>query len=169
VDALIFGLAGLTSIICCILVVTQKSPVRAVLFLIMAFFAQAVLFVQLSAVFVAALQIIVYAGAIMVLFLFIIMLLNLRRDSFGADKHPFQKFAAVVLGIALIAEIALVTYKTAFDSPAKIAEIPADFGSVQSIGELLFTKYLLPFEATSFLLMAAILGAVVLAKKRLDD
>ncbi len=167
-DALIFGLAGLTSIICCILVVTQKSPVRAVLFLIMAFFAQAVLFVQLSAIFVAALQIIVYAGAIMVLFLFIIMLLNLRKDELGSDKHPFQNFAAVVLGVSLATEIVLVIYRSMTETGPTRVYVPEDFGSVQSIGELLFTKYLLPFEATSFLLMAAILGAVVLAKRRLD-
>jgi len=168
VDALIFVLAGLTSIICCIVVVAQTSPVRAALFLIMAFFAQAVLFVQLSALFVAALQIIVYAGAIMVLFLFIIMLLNLRKAEFGADKHPLQRFAAIVLGVSLLFEIIMVLYWSLQSGGTRTANIPAGFGSVESIGELLFTKYLLPFEATSFLLMAAILGAVVLAKKRLD-
>jgi len=167
-DWVIFGIAAFTSVVCCILVITQKSPVRSVLFLIMAFFAQAILFVQLSALFVAALQIIVYAGAIMVLFLFIIMLLNLREDSFGREKYPFQRFAAVVLGAALVVEVILVIIR-GHSEQAVTTALPADFGSVESIGELLFTKYILPFEATSFLLMAAILGAVVLAKRRLDD
>jgi NADH-quinone oxidoreductase subunit J len=163
----IFILAAIASVACCLMVITQKNPVRAVLFLIMAFVAQAILFVQLSAVFVAALQIIVYAGAIMVLFLFIIMLLNLRKDEFCGDRHPFQKYAAVALAALLAFELVIVALRDGSRSPS--VSLPENFGSVESIGEILFTKYLLPFEATSILLMAAILGAVVLAKKRLDD
>jgi len=150
------------------MVIIQRSPVRAVLFLIMSFVAQAILFVQLSGIFVAALQIIVYAGAILILFLFIIMLLNLRRDEFGKDRRSFQLWVAVVFGIIMGVELILVAARG--DSlGADSSSLPANFGSVESIGELLFTKYLLPFEATSILLMAAILGAVVLAKRRLDD
>jgi NADH-quinone oxidoreductase subunit J len=150
------------------MVITRKNPVSAVLFLIMAFIAQAILFVQLSALFVAVLQIIVYAGAIMVLFLFIIMLLNLRSDEFGKDEHTFQRWVAVVFAVALAGEVTLVVVRNAGEVGGVNAR-SSDFGSVASVGELLFTKYLLPFEATSMLLMAAILGAVVLAKRRLDD
>ncbi len=167
-EFIIFILAALTSISCCLLVITQKNPVSAVLFLIMAFVAQAILFIQLSALFVAVLQIIVYAGAIMVLFLFIIMLLNLRRDEFGKDEHTFQRWVSVAFAVVLAAEFILVAVRGADRTAGSIAPSPA-FGSVTSVGELLFTKYLLPFEATSMLLMAAILGAVVLAKRRLDD
>jgi NADH-quinone oxidoreductase subunit J len=150
------------------MVIIQKHPVRAVLFLIMAFVSQAILFVQLSGLFVAALQIIVYAGAILILFLFVIMLLNLRKDEFGQDKHPFQRVLAFGFSGVLAIELLLVAYKGA-GSPDYASRLPADFASVESIGQLLFTRYLLPFEATSMLLMAAILGAVVLAKRRLDD
>ncbi len=164
----IFILAALTSIVCCLMVITQKNPVRAVLFLVMAFVSQAVLFVQLSALFVAVLQIIVYAGAIMVLFLFIIMLLNLRKDEFGKDHLSFHRWVSFIFAGILAAELILIVVNKTQQAP-DVAARPADFGSVASIGELLFTKYLLPFEATSMLLMAAIIGAVVLAKKRLDD
>jgi len=167
-ELIIFILAAVTSVACCLMVVTQKNPVRAVLFLIMAFVAQAVLFVQLSALFVAVLQIVVYAGAIMVLFLFVIMLLNLRRDEFGKDRHTFQRWVAVLLACALAVELMLVVVNRV-GGAAGASSRPADFGSVETVGQLLFTKYLLPFEATSMLLMAAILGAVVLAKRRLDD
>ena len=164
----VFILAALTSVGCCLMVITQKNPVKAVLFLIMAFVAQAVLFVQLSALFVAVLQIVVYAGAIMVLFLFVIMLLNLRRDEFGKDSHSYQRWAALLLAGVLAVELILVVVNRTGDATGASAR-PADFGSVESVGELLFTKYLLPFEATSMLLMAAILGAVVLAKRKLDE
>ena len=167
-ESAIFIMAAVTSILCCLMVVTQKNPVGAVLFLIMAFVAQAILFVQLSALFVAVLQIVVYAGAIMVLFLFIVMLLNLRRDEFGKDKHSLQRWAAVTFAALLAAELVLVSIRGA-GRAGDVAVLPPDFGSAASVGELLFTKYLLPFEATSMLLMAAILGAVVLAKRRLDD
>ncbi len=165
-ELLIFALAAFTSVASCILVIFQKDPVRAALFLVMAFFSQAILFVLLSGLFIAALQIIIYAGAIMILFLFIIMLLNLRRDEFGRDQHPFQRIVAFVFAGILAIELVLVASRGTGEAAC---DLPPDFGSVESIGELLFTKYLLPFEATSMLLMAAILGAVVLAKKRLDS
>lgn len=167
-ELVIFILAAITAVGCCLLVITRKNPVHAVLFLVMFFVAQAILFMQLSGLFVAVMQIIVYAGAIMVLFLFLIMLLNLRRDEFGKDKHLFQRWCAIAFGCILAVELVLVAVKGAGEK-AVASQLPADFGSVESIGELLFTKYLLPFEATSILLLAAILGAVVLAKKRLDD
>jgi NADH-quinone oxidoreductase subunit J len=165
---LIFILAALVSVGCSLAVITQKSPVRAVIFLIMAFVAQAILFVQLGGLFVAALQIIVYAGAILVLFLFIIMLLNLRKDEFGRDEHSLQRWIAFVFAGLLGIELLLVAVRGSGQGD-KSAAPPPGFGSVQSIGEKLFTTYLLPFEATSILLMAAILGAIVLAKRKLDD
>jgi len=168
VELLIFVIAAVISVGCCLLVITQKSPVKAVIFLMMAFVAQAILFVQLGGLFVAALQIIIYAGAILVLFLFIIMLLNLRKDEFGPDEHSSQRWVAFAFAGLLGIEIILIASKGTGQGD-KASTIPADFGSVESIGELLFTKYLLPFEATSILLMAAIIGAVVLAKRKLDD
>jgi NADH-quinone oxidoreductase subunit J len=104
----------------------------------------------------------------MVLFLFIIMLLNLRRDEFGKDEHSFQRWVAMAFACVLAIELALVIVGKA-EHAADISARPPDFGSASSVGALLFTKYLLPFEATSMLLMAAILGAVVLAKKKLDE
>ncbi len=160
----IFFACAIVAVTCSILVILQKSPVASVIFLIMAFFAQAILYVQLAAVFVAVLQIIVYTGAIMVLFLFVIMLLNLRRDEFGPEKHPIHRWFIRVFSAVLVAELIILVVRgfTAGDR----GEVAAQFGSVEQVGAALFTKYVFPFELTSILLIVAIIGAVVLGKKR---
>ena len=163
----VFLIAGFIALSSAILVFTQKRPVASVVFLIVTLAAQAILFLLLSAPFVAALQIIVYAGAIMVLFLFVVMLLNLGRDEFGPEKRKFLRPLAVIFALVLVLEV-LAIFKTGLMGEARLAHHPdfaGDFGTVSGVGLLLFTRYLYPFEITSILLLAALVGTVILAKK----
>ncbi len=147
------------------LVVFQPHPLRSALWLIVNFFAVAGIYLLAHAEFIAAIQVIVYAGAIIVLFLFVIMLLNLRR----AEETPVmpyygQKLAGIVL--AGFAALVIIYGYSRVKVPAAKEMIPG-LGNTESIAKSLFTDYLLPFEVTSILLLVAIVGAVVLAKSRL--
>ncbi len=159
-----FILAGM-ALVSGALVVFQKHPLRSALWLIVNFFVVAGIYLLAHAEFIAAIQVIVYAGAIMVLFLFVIMLLNIREPEAEA-KIPFigQKLVGIILagftGLILIygvAKVALTSGK----------EMAPGLGNAESIARSLFTDYLLPFEVTSVLLLVAIVGAVVLAKSKL--
>jgi NADH-quinone oxidoreductase subunit J len=147
------------------LVVFQKHPLRSALWLIVNFFAVAGIYLLAHAEFIAAIQVIVYAGAIMVLFLFVIMLLNIRQPE-ESPKIPFigQKLVGIILagftGLILIYGVAKAVM------PAAKEMVPG-LGNTESIARSLFTDYLLPFEVTSVLLLVAIVGAVVLAKSKL--
>ncbi len=162
----IFFITAAVAIVAAVLVIVQRNPISSVMYLVVTFVAQAVLFIQLQAAFIAMLQVIVYAGAIMVLFLFVIMLLNLRREEFGKDVK--LKFKPVAIAFAVVLLIETIVVINASLMPAQpAAELSATFGSVQEVGKELFTTYLYPFELTSVLLIVAILGAVVMAKKKL--
>ena len=151
-----------------VLVISRRSPVMSVLFLILNFFALAGLYLTLNAQFIAVIQIIVYAGAIMVLFLFVIMLLNLGDEQKLLDKISFRKVAAVVLSFAVLMEVVYIVMLDTPGLPSKDADRAVEIGTVQHIGSELFSTFLFPFEVTSVLLIVAIVGAVVLAKKKLD-
>jgi len=149
--------------------ITRANPVNSALFLILNFISLAGIYLTLNAQFVAVIQILVYAGAIMVLVLFVIMLLNLEdegplRDSF--TKRHYASMLLALLTLALLVEV--IGWKGA-DSIAgmtQFASNSAEIGTVEHIGDVLFTRYIFPFELTSILLLAAMIGAVVLAKKR---
>ncbi len=170
-EGLLFIIIGLITIVCALCVVFQKNPIYSAIFLIQTIVSLAVLYVLLHAPFIAAAQIMIYAGAVMVLFVFVIMLLNLSKEDVegGKDKLMFQKVSAILLGLILFVVIGVVALKTVFlgtkgeYTPESINEI----GNTQLVGKLLFTDYVLPFEIASILLFAAILGAIVLAKKKL--
>ena len=162
----IFILASLVAIVAALLVILQRNPIASVMYLVTTFVAQAILFIQLRAAFIAILQVIVYAGAIMVLFLFVIMLLNLRREDFGKDIRLKYKPLAIAFAVVLLIET-LVVINASMIPALPGVDLPATFGSVQGVGKELFTTYLYPFELTSVLLIVAILGAVVMAKKKL--
>lgn len=165
-ESLFFIILAVVSIFSGLMVILQKNPVSSVLFLVLTFFCLAALFVMLSAPFIAAIQVIVYAGAIMVLYLFVVMLLNLKRAEERAVP-PLKAAGAIVAGLLLVT-IAVVLRSIAIPADSGfMVGTEAGFGSVESVGKNLFTTYLLPFEITSFLLLAAIIGAVVLAKKKL--
>lgn len=141
-------------------VILQRNPIYSAIGLIVVLCSLAALFLTLSAQFIAAIQIIVYAGAIMVLFVFVIMLLNIREEETKADQMKYLKFLAVPLFLALIGEVMAVV-KT-IGNPVADPKIP---GSVESIAEGMFTNYVLPFEAASILILMAIVGAMYLARR----
>lgn len=141
-------------------VILQRNPIYCAVGLIVVLCCLAVLFLTLYAPFIAAMQIIVYAGAIMVLFVFVIMLLNVREEDTRTDRLKYLKFVAPVLFLLLVGQIAFFVSKA--PNPPAPLEIP---GSVESLAEGLFTKYLVPFEATSVLILMAIVGAMMLARR----
>jgi len=162
--SLFFILAGV-ALISGVLVVFQTHPLRSALWLIVNFFAVAGIYLLAHAEFIAAIQVIVYAGAIMVLFLFVIMLLNLRQPEEPARQpHIGQKFLGVVLA-GFTALLLIYGFSRTTLPPGRA--LPPGLGNTESIARALFTDYLLPFEVTSILLLVAIVGAVVLAKTRL--
>jgi NADH-quinone oxidoreductase subunit J len=143
-------------------VLVQKHVLYSALSLILMLTTVSVLFVFLQADFIAVIQVIVYAGAIMVLFTFVIMLLNLPADEDGADRLRWLKFIGIPLGLFLLFLIVATLWNV---EPARARE--ALIGSPEAIGHSLFTDYLLPFEVTSLLILIALVGAVVFAKKDL--
>ncbi len=152
-----------------ILVVTRKNPVHSVLWMLVLFVHMAGLYLFLNAEFLAAVQIIVYAGAIMVLFLFVIMLLDLRKEEkeFRLQKQwPVSAVTGVLFLVVLISIVGKITVLPEIGKYS-IEAIQAE-GSMMTIGKVLYTKYLLHFEIASVLLLVAIVGAVVLAKKRIE-
>ena len=166
-----FYVFGIAAIACAVLFVTRKSPVAAALWLVGTMFSLAVLYVMLDAQFIGAVQVIVYAGAIMVVFLFVIMLLNLGHPSEIADIRGLGwKLAAGAVGVALLAEVgALTKAKTAIAftlPPGYVAQQIERQGAISPVAGPLFNEYLLAFEITSVLLLAASVGAVVLAKRK---
>jgi NADH-quinone oxidoreductase subunit J len=167
-DYIIFFFSALVAVFGAVMMIVQKNPVASVLFLILSLVAQAVCYVQLGALFLGAILVIVYAGAIMVLFLFVIMLLNLRgRDDLGLSTHPLShpvKFIlAGLFGIELVMIVKSVLLPAT--APGLFSPQTSDFGSVVQVARLLYTKYMYPFQLTGILLLVAVVGAVVMAQQ----
>jgi NADH-quinone oxidoreductase subunit J len=157
-----YGLSALT-IISALMVVFSKKPVHSVLYLIFCFFTIAGHYVILNAQFLAAVHVIVYAGAIMVLFLFTIMLLNLNEDV-EPHKPNMLKFAAVIAGGLL-----LIVLVSALKGADFVQPVPSDgqVGMVKNLGKVLYDQYMLPFEIAAVLFLSAMVGVVMLGKKEL--
>ena len=161
----LFALLASLLIMSALGVVLNRSPIRSALSLVTTLFLLAVTFVSLDAHLVAMLQIVVYAGAIMVLFLFVIMLLNLHEDRVVMARAGVRGVAILMGSLFLLAAIHFVVRPLGASSATTAA--PAGFGSIEQLAENLFTRGLLGFEVTSILLLVAIVGAVVLAKRKL--
>jgi len=144
------------------MVVFSKNPVYSVLYLVITFFAIAGHYILLNAQFLAAVHIIVYAGAIMVLFLFVIMLLNLNKES-EYPKSSWLKVAAVITS-GLLLTVLVAALKSAANIPLPV-NVNTEIGLVKNLGQVLFKEFLLPFEVSSILFLAAMVGAVMLGKK----
>ncbi|HLB00137.1 MAG TPA: NADH-quinone oxidoreductase subunit J [Bacteroidota bacterium] len=157
-----FATAGV-AVVSGILTITRRNPVQSVLFLIVNFFCIALLYLGLNAQFLAIIQILVYAGAIMVLFLFVIMLLNLGNEEALAEKWGGRKLVAVALSGAVLVQLIAILFR---EEPGTAGWMSPGFGTVESLGDSLFRRYLLQFEATSVLLLAALVGVIVIAKKK---
>ncbi|HEX9774581.1 MAG TPA: NADH-quinone oxidoreductase subunit J [Actinomycetota bacterium] len=165
-EGVVFWLAAIASIGSAVFMFLARDAVRAALGLVMNLFALAVLFVLLDAHFLAAVQVIVYAGAIMVLFLFVIMLLGVDRADDLTERLKVQSWLAVPLVFGLVA----ITYLSVRGAAATTEFAGLDeanaSGNVEGIGRLLFNEYLFPFEVTSLLLIVAAVGALVIGKRR---
>ncbi|MBI2845025.1 MAG: NADH-quinone oxidoreductase subunit J [Chloroflexi bacterium] len=165
-----FWVVAIPATVSAVGVVMMRDTVYSALLLVVHLLAVAVLFVLLNAQLIAAVQVVVYAGAIMVLFLFVIMMLGLGRGEGVKEKLPLQRPVALLFGGAMAILLGVVMSQTTIQ-PVAGALTPGDVlamgGNTQVVGRLLFSDYLLAFEVTSILLLVAIIGAVVLAKRRL--
>ena len=157
-----------------VLMITRRNAVHSALLLVIVFFQIAGVYVLLGAEFLAALQVLVYTGAILVLFLFVIMLLQLREAPQLRAVHRWQQFVAPLLGLLLVLEflgiiffggVTLSGVPHQAPAPATVVEIAAAGGSPRALGQVLYTIFLLPFEVASFILLVAVIGAIVLARR----
>ncbi|PLX84304.1 MAG: NADH-quinone oxidoreductase subunit J [Desulfuromonas sp.] len=164
-ETLFFYLVALVAVISGFLVVKCKSPVNSALSLVMTFVCLAVFYVMLHAPFMAAIQIMVYAGAIIVLIIFVIMLLNLGTATQVRTTHSLAGGAVLGALMLFIAGFMLNHSETTGVKGDITAEVVESVGHTELIGRALFTEFLLPFEIASILLLVAMIGAVVLAKK----
>jgi len=168
-ETVLFVILAVFTVVTAVLVIVQRNPVTSAIFLILTFFSLAGIYLLLHAEFIAAVQVIVYAGAIMVLFLFVIMLLNPEKEKRLVARNRLMRGVGILLGVALLLQIGLVFREVLLEGtrgkfpPEKVAAL----GNTQVVAQLLFTDFLLPFEITSVLLLVAIIGAIILAKREI--
>jgi NADH-quinone oxidoreductase subunit J len=165
-ESVLFAVFAVPLVACAAGVIFARSPVYAAMNLVAAFFFMAGIYVLLTAHLIAFMQVLVYAGAVMVLFLFVIMLISLGDEHLFPSRKTTMHVIGTLGAVALFTVIAAAIYK-ATGNAAPMREITASFGTVKAVGQTLFTDFLLPFEATSLLLLVAIVGAVVVAKERI--
>lgn len=154
------------AVVSAIMMITRRSPVTSALYLIANFFSVSVIYLMLKAQFVAIIQILVYAGAIMVLFLFVIMLLNLQDESKLTEKVTYKKLTGALLALLLFSVLGITAYFGFMGKLKALSLVSETQGTIESIGSELYTTFSFPFELVSFVLIAAIVGALVLAQKR---
>jgi len=167
INKLIFLYFAAVILVSAVLTVTRRNPVHSVMFLLLLFFHIAGVFVLLNAEFLAAVQLIVYAGAILILYLFVVMLLNVDRESTAARANRFWPWM-ICFGLLIAGEVMLLVMQGTFPVEDGKTMRLADSG-VRALGILLYQNYLVPFEAASIILLVGLVGAVTLAKKRAND
>jgi NADH-quinone oxidoreductase subunit J len=163
---ILFYVFALLTLGCAALVVANpfsRNPITSAMFLVLTIISMAGLFVLLHAFFLAAVQILVYAGAVIVLFLFVIMLLDLKAEAVRRIK-----FYGIVAGLISVGSILAIFLKSLRATPLNPASTPTVEGGTEPLGKLLFTQYVLPFEVVSVLLLVAMVGVILLSKKNLD-
>jgi NADH-quinone oxidoreductase subunit J len=164
---LIFLYFAAVILISAVLMITRKNPIHSVMFMLLLFFHIAGVFVLLNAEFLAAVQIIVYAGAILILYLFVVMLLNVDRESAVARANRYWRWM-VGFGVVIGAEVILLISRGTF-SADRGRPMQLGGNGVKELGELLYQNYLIPFEVASIILLVGLVGAVMLAKKKSTD
>jgi len=168
-ELILFILFSALALFSSVMMITRKNPVLSAVFLILNFFSLAGLYLLLNAQFIAVVEVIVYAGAIMVLFLFVLMLLNQRSDEgFFEGKKKLKIFAIIISAIVLVQLVYIIFFSKPSGSITPQVQQSIQAGTVEQIGKLLYTNYVLPFESAGFLLLAAAIGALVLAKKKFE-
>ncbi len=172
IEVVLFAVLAFVAILAALVVISHRQPVYSALSLVVTMLCIAFLFLLLGSEFLWVIQITVYAGAVMVLFLFVIMLLDLRREErpWRFPENRLQVGLGVLLGVALLAELVVVA--AAVRAPAARESVPPEVvaagGNTQMLGQLLYTEYVFPFEVTSVILLVAIVGAIVMSKKRFE-
>jgi NADH-quinone oxidoreductase subunit J len=156
-----FYFLSFLAVLSALMVVFSRNPIYSVLYLVITFFCVACHYLILNAQFLAAVHIIVYAGAIMVLFLYVIMLLNLNRDSEASKTNVFRFIAVISAGLLLVVFVGALR---GAESSQVVLSKSTEIGLVKNLGQMLFGEFLLPFEIVSILLLAAMVGAVMLGK-----
>lgn len=164
ITEILFWMLSAITLFSALMVVISRNPVYSVLWLIVTFFTISGHYILLNAQFLAIVNIIVYAGAIMVLFLFVIMLLGTEQLA-PTDNLPWQRPVALILAAALVVEAVYVFFFRRTLPEAVVQALPDGFGGPVNIGEVLFNQYLLPFEVTSVILLVAMIGAIVLSRR----
>ena len=168
---LAFYLSALVAVLATVGVIAGTNAVHAVVYLIVSLIAVALVFFALGAPFAGALEIIVYAGAILVLYLFVVMLLNVKRD----ERYHAQYPLGALLGVTILTEVLLLVVQHSFSRDTATADLGASDGTraidgnTETIGEALYSTYLFPFEVASLILLVAMIGAIILAKRDLFE
>ena len=165
-EVILFALFSLAAIFFAFNVIFRKNAVHCALHLVGVLLSLSGLFVLLNAQFIAAIQILVYAGAIMVLFLFVVMLLNVKGETPLLTPGAAKGFGFLFALLAFVELLWIVLSSGGSEGPAPVAVLAKEFGSPAEIGRLLYSTWLFPFEVTSILLLVAVIGAVVLAKRK---
>jgi NADH-quinone oxidoreductase subunit J len=151
-----------------VLMITRRNPIHSVMFMLLLFFHIAGLFVLLNAEFLAAVQLIVYAGAILILYLFVVMLLNIDQEKSASRANRFWPWMTA-FGILIAGEIVLLVSRSTFPGEAGMTMKAAAGAGVRELGEVLYSRYLVPFEIASVILLVGLIGAVMLAKKSVKE
>lgn len=167
INQLIFGYFAAVILLSAVLMISRRNPVHSVMFMLLLFFHIAGVFVLLNAEFLAAVQLIVYAGAILILYLFVVMLLSVDQEKQAVRANRFWPWVAA-FGLLIAGEIMLLVSRSTF--PGAVGQSMAPAGaSVRQLGEMLYQKYLVPFEIASVILLVGLVGAVLLAKKSVKE
>lgn len=167
INELIFAYFAVVILFSAVMMITRRNLIHSVLFMLLLFFHIAGVFVLLNAEFLAAVQLIVYAGAILILYLFVVMLLNVERETQVARANRYWPWL-VAFGVLIAGEIALLVLRGTFPAEAGKAMSPVNSG-VKALGIELYTNYLVPFEIASVILLVGLVGAVMLAKKNIKE
>jgi NADH-quinone oxidoreductase subunit J len=161
-----FYILSLITVVSAVFMITRKNPVHSVLWMLLTFFSVAGIFIQLNAEFIAAIQVIVYAGAILVLYLFVVMLLNPKTHGFAKIPYRYALTIIVVILFVLQIIIAVGMTKVLGRSGNITPEVMSEVGNVKLFGAELFNTYIVPFEIASILLLVAMIGAIVIALRK---
>ncbi len=165
-ELIIFVVLALIAAVSSVMMILKLNAVYSALFLVLNFFALGGIYLLLQAQFIAVVQVIVYAGAIMVLFIFVVMLLNTQEEERLLQRAKYFKIFAIASALIVFAEVVFVIFKADLSTQFAAIQPHVSNGTVQSIGHSLYTDYIIPFEAAGFLLLAATIGALLLAKKK---
>ncbi len=169
VESILFYLFGTVAVGTALAMILQRNPVMSALLLVANFFCIAALYLLLQQQFLAVIQIVVYTGAIMVLVIFVIMLLNLGDEERLTERiNVWQSLGLALVAGFLVEMVYILMFKNQTGAYTELHPDTAKLGTVEAIGDAMFNKFLLPFEVTSFLLLVAIVGAVILAKRRVE-